>query len=180
MRLQRNQEQLKKLAMLDSLTILYNHALIIELLEKELAKQQRKNGSIAFVMLDIDHFKTINDMYGHTSGDSVLQELASILKSSVREGDFAGRYGGEEFSVILPEVDKKQVWEICERIRKEIEEHAFHIENGKSIHLTVSIGVCHTDCREGLTGKEIIKKSDRELYRAKGKGRTRVEMNSNL
>lgn len=102
LRFKQSQDLLKELAMKDRLTGLYNHALLVELFEKELAKQQRNDGDIAFVMIDVDHFKRINDTYGHTSGNIVLKELASILKNSVRKGDIVSRYGGEEFGLVLP------------------------------------------------------------------------------
>ncbi|MCO5385720.1 MAG: response regulator [Desulfosporosinus sp.] len=102
LRFKQSQDLLKELAMKDRLTGLYNHALLVELFEKELAKQQRNDGDIAFVMIDVDHFKRINDTYGHTSGNIVLKELASILKNSVRKGDIVSRYGEKNLALFYP------------------------------------------------------------------------------
>jgi len=175
LRLKKNQDQLKELAMKDGLTGLYNHALLVELFEKELAKQQRINGVITFVMIDIDHFKRINDTYGHIAGNIVLKEVANILRSSVRKGDIVGRYGGEEFSLVLPETDKQDALRMCERIRDNIKEQSFNIGSEESIHITVSIGIFHNDSKDRMTGSEIIRKSDERLYEAKANGRNRVE-----
>lgn len=177
LRFKQSQDLLKELAMKDRLTDLYNHALLIELFEKELAKQQRSDGDIAFVMIDVDHFKKINDTYGHTSGNIVLKELANILKNSVRRGDIVGRYGGEEFGLVLPEIDKQGTWQMCERIRKKIEGISFNTDGKESIHITVSMGIYHKSSKDYMTGSEIIQKSDEKLYQAKANGRNRVEMN---
>ncbi|MDO0821932.1 diguanylate cyclase [Desulfosporosinus nitroreducens] len=177
LRFKQSQDLLKELAMKDRLTGLYNHALLVELFEKELAKQQRNDGDIAFVMIDVDHFKRINDTYGHTSGNIVLKELANILKNSVRRGDIVSRYGGEEFSLVLPEIDKQGTWQMCERIRKKIEGLSFNTDGKESIHITVSMGIFHKSSKDNMTGSEIIQKSDEKLYQAKANGRNRVEMN---
>jgi len=177
LRFKQSQDLLKELAMKDRLTGLYNHALLVELFEKELAKQQRNDGDIAFVMIDVDHFKRINDTYGHTSGNIVLKELASILKNSVRRGDIVSRYGGEEFGLVLPEIDKQGTWQMCERIREKIEGLSFNTDGKESIHITVSMGIFHKSSKDNMTGSEIIQKSDENLYQAKANGRNRVEMN---
>lgn len=176
LRLKQQHDKLRELAVKDYLTGLYNHALLIELLDKELAKQQRLNGSISFAMIDIDYFKEINDTYGHVVGNIVLKEVSNILINSVRRGDIVARYGGEEFGIVIPEVDKEGAFQLCERIRRNMEEYDFDI-GSEIIKLTVSIGVFFKDKEEIITGSEIIEKADEELYNAKRNGRNRVEIN---
>jgi two-component system, cell cycle response regulator len=178
LRFKHHQDKLKEMAMKDGLTGLYNHALLIELFEKELKKQERSGNNISFVMLDIDYFKRVNDTYGHMSGDTVLMELSQILTSSIRSCDIVGRYGGEEFGIILPEVNLEGALNICERIRKNIESYKFDI-GSESISITVSQGLYFKFPENSITSSEIIKRSDEALYRAKENGRNRVEISSN-
>lgn len=168
------QDKLKEIAMKDGLTGLYNHALLIELFEKEIDKQQRNNGSISFAMIDIDNFKKINDTYGHISGDTVLKELSNILMSSVRGGDIVGRYGGEEFSIVFPDIDEQNAFQLCERIRKEVEDFNFEI-GIETVKITISIGINFNELKGIINKREIIQKADEALYRAKHNGRNRVE-----
>jgi len=168
------QDKLKEMAMKDGLTGLYNHALLIELFEKEIDKQQRNNGSISFAMIDIDDFKKINDTYGHISGDTVLKELSNILMNSVRGGDIVGRYGGEEFSIVFPGIDEQNAFQLCERIRKEVEDFNFEI-GIETVKITISIGINFNELKGIINKREIIQKADEALYRAKHNGRNRVE-----
>ena len=173
LRLKDVQDKLKELAMKDSLTGLYNHAVLIELLEKELSKQKRNKGHISFIMLDIDYFKRINDTYGHMSGDMILKELSNILMSSLRKGDIVGRYGGEEFGIVLVGTNKHDAFHLCERIRKKIEDYNFFFDD-RVIKITVSMGIFSNDYNSSITGNEIIQKADEQLYKVKTGGRNQV------
>jgi diguanylate cyclase (GGDEF)-like protein len=175
LRLKEHQDRLKEIAMNDSLTDLYNHVLLIELFEKELGKQQRINGNISFIMIDIDYFKEINDTHGHMAGDIILKEISNILINSVRKGDIVGRYGGEEFSIVLLGADKQATFHLCERIRKKVEGFSFNI-GSETIKITVSIGAFFKDSKDSITAREIIQRADKELYKAKYNGRNRVEI----
>ena len=133
------EEGLKESAARDSLTGLYNHARIEEFLDLEMKRKRRGGEELAFVMLDIDFFKRVNDDYGHLAGDEVLRGIARLLEDSVRGGDIAGRYGGEEFSVILDAGSDEEVLIFCERIRERVEGSVF-VSEGKLIRVTVSLG----------------------------------------
>lgn len=174
LRLKKLQDELKELAMKDNLTGLYNYALLIELLEKEIAKQQRNKNIISFVMLDIDFFKNVNDTYGHTAGNLVLKELAGILVKSVRKGDIVARYGGEEFGIVLQGANTQTAYQLCERLRKRVENFNFNTDN-ETIKITVSLGLFSKDYMNEVTINEIIKNADKKLYLAKNNGRNRVE-----
>ena len=174
-RFKQQHDCLKELAMKDSLTGLYNHALLIELFDKELSKQERSGNDVCFAMIDIDFFKNVNDTYGHMSGDFILKELSSILMKSVRKSDIVGRYGGEEFSIILPKIYHDAALSLCNRIRENVENHEFHID-GQIIHITVSIGICFKNSSESITYSQMIKGADNALYLAKNNGRNRVEL----
>jgi diguanylate cyclase (GGDEF)-like protein len=163
---------LKESATRDSLTGLYNHARIEEFLELEIRRKRRSGEKVAFVMLDIDFFKKVNDEFGHLAGDEVLRGIALILEDSVRGGDIAGRYGGEEFSVILDARSDEEAEAFCERIRKRVQERAFAAE-GKSIQVTVSLGWCRMGA-EGLGPYDFVRRADRALYYAKETGRNKV------
>lgn len=167
-------EDLRSRASRDGLTGLFNHALLLELFEKELKDQERNQWGISFVMLDIDFFKKINDTYGHTSGDAVLKELSNILAADTRSGDFPGRYGGEEFGIVLPRISKEDTFLLCERIREKIEKHEFWID-AKTINVTVSIGFYHKAAEDPITCGDMVKCADEALYKAKQGGRNRVE-----
>jgi diguanylate cyclase (GGDEF)-like protein len=170
-------QQIKNLAITDELTGLYNFRYLIERLEEEIKRTQRYKRSLALIMADIDHFKKYNDSFGHLEGNKVLKVLADILKVSVREVDIVGRYGGEEFIIILPEAGKEEAREIAERMRFKVERYKFinnknHPNENK---LTLSLGV--TSCfREFISLESLIYKVDQALYQAKRKGRNRVEV----
>jgi diguanylate cyclase (GGDEF)-like protein len=168
---------MKSLAITDELTGLYNFRYLIERLEEEIKRTQRYKRSLALIMADIDYFKKYNDSFGHLEGNKVLKVLADILKVSVREVDIVGRYGGEEFIIILPEAGKEEAREIAERMRFKVERYKFinnknHPNENK---LTLSLGV--TSCfREFISLESLIYKVDQALYQAKRKGRNRVEV----
>lgn len=175
LRFKKNQDMLKDLAIKDRLTGLYNHALIIELLKRELAKQGRRGSDLCFGMIDIDYFKKVNDTYGHMVGDVVLNELSNMLVNSVRKSDIIGRYGGDEFSVILPEITLHDSICVFERIRQSVDERKYIVED-KTIHITISTGICFKRAADNLSYADIIKKADEALYLSKGNGRNRIEI----
>lgn len=153
----------------DGLTGLYNHQYINEVLEKKLSEASEGKENICLMMLDIDHFKRVNDQYGHITGDKVLQTVAELLLKNTRNEDRIGRYGGEEFIVILSGIELKAAAEIAENIRCSIYYYDYGIENLK---VSISIGVARYE-GEGLTA--FINKADKLLYLAKANGRNKVE-----
>ncbi|MFA5320253.1 MAG: diguanylate cyclase [Candidatus Omnitrophota bacterium] len=156
----------------DSLTELWNHGYFQYLLQDEVEKAKAMKSSLSMLMLDIDDFKSLNDMFGHQAGDRILKELAQFLKNRSRKMDYVCRYGGEEFTVILPQADKDEAFAIAEHLRLEIEKHPFiqHISPESEKRLTVSIGIAAFP-RNGVDPSELIAASDRALYQAKRKGK---------
>lgn len=154
----------------DGLTNLFDQATFRHKLKEELERKIRYGGSLSLVMFDLDHFKQINDTYGHPEGDIVLKKVSEILQEQVRKMDTPARYGGEEFAVILPEVDAGSAFIFAERLRQAIvsgfEDNAFPV--------TVSLGIACAGQTEELTPEELIKKADKQLYNAKKQGRNRV------
>jgi diguanylate cyclase (GGDEF)-like protein len=170
--IQDREDALKESASRDSLTGLYNHGCIEEFLDHEIRRSRRSHAPIAFVMVDIDHFKRINDTYGHQAGDAILRGLAEILERNAREGDLVGRYGGEEFAVIFNTDSADTVGVFCERIRQAVEGFEFEFD-GKRISVTVSVGWAMGD--SGLsTPFDLVHKADMALYEAKASGRNCV------
>ena len=156
-------------AITDSLTGLYNHRQVLEKLQLEIARANRYQQDLTIMMLDIDHFKSINDEFGHQVGDVVLVEVAQIIKRNLRNIDIAGRYGGEEFLIILPQTNLKNGKQVAERIRRQVEIEGF--EDRKE-GITVSIGISQ---HQGEEMVDYIERADQLLYRAKRKGRNRIE-----
>ncbi len=170
---ERNRE-LSELAVRDSLTGLYNHSTTIELLEQLLNQSQRYEFPIATVMLDIDNFKQLNDSYGHQLGDHVLEEVSQTLADSVRGADVVGRYGGEEFLVVMPHADALAAREYGERLLGLIRE----IRIGNS-HISASIGVSVFHPRgHRASAQDVIRRADEALYRSKREGRDRLTIDS--
>ena len=164
-------EKTVMLAHLDSLTSLWNHGYFQYLLMTELEKSRAMKSPLSLVMLDIDYFKIYNDALGHQAGDSILKDLAKLLKDHSRKMDLVCRYGGEEFGLILPQTDKKEAFQIAERLRMDIEKHTFaNVDILPSKKLTVSVGIASFP-EDGLLPAELISASDKALYQAKNKGR---------
>jgi len=164
---------LSNLASKDGLTGLYNHRYFQTYLLKQFKLANRYARPLSLILLDIDHFKKINDTYGHQSGDIILKELAKILVSCVREVELAARYGGEEFVIVLPETILKHAVIVAERIRAKVEETSFKIVSGQEINITCSLGV--SAFNSGIsTTKELIETADKLLYAAKKGGRNKI------
>jgi diguanylate cyclase (GGDEF)-like protein len=165
--------RLKALSVTDGLTGLYNHRHLVHMLEIEYRRAARYKRRFAFLMLDIDYFKEVNDNFGHPCGDAVLQRIAEILKGSVRGTDIVARYGGDEMAIILLETSQKMALKVAEKLRRQIEEYPFVWED-TSFRVTVSIGVAAAP-EEGIDGwSDLLNVADRVLYQAKDKGRNRV------
>lgn len=164
-------EKTKELAIKDGLTGLYTHSYFMERLKEEISAGFSRETVFTFLMMDIDNFKNFNDTYGHSAGDIVLKRVGKKLKGMLRDTDIIGRYGGEEFAVILPYTDKNTGVEIAERIRREIEKEKFKFEN-KELNVTLTIGVSFFPSVK--THKDIIKVADDALYRGKKLGKNRV------
>ena len=166
--------RLETLATKDPLTELPNHRALLECLEKETGRARRYGHPLSILFFDGDHFKRVNDTHGHSVGDAVLQELGRRVRDSLRGGDTIGRYGGEEFMVLLPETDTIQACEVAERMRVAIAAHPLalgQVEGG--INLTISIGVA-TFPIDGQVGSEVVDKADRAMYWAKRLGRNQL------
>lgn len=169
------QRQLHELASRDGLTGVLNRRALEERLTEAFHFFQRRGPQLSIAMLDLDHFKHINDTYGHQAGDDVLKEAARRVNDVVREYDAIGRYGGEEFMVLLPDTPSEEASLIAERIRSAIAHTAITTRDGGSIDVTVSVGVATIG--HGFQGhlKDVIEAADAALYRAKRAGRNRVE-----
>jgi diguanylate cyclase (GGDEF)-like protein/PAS domain S-box-containing protein len=167
------QEELKHRAHTDSLTGLANRGRFMELAELEMARSTRYGHPYAVLLLDIDHFKAINDMHGHKSGDAVLQALADVMRETLRGVDIIGRIGGEEFAVLLPETDISSASEVAERLRKAIAEAEIPAANQMPLHITVSIGVA-PPLNQARQIDHVLRQADNALYQAKNSGRNRV------
>lgn len=164
--------EVQSLALTDPLTGLSNRRSLFELGKIEFSRAHRMNRPFCCMMLDLDHFKQVNDKYGHQVGDEVLQEFARRCKCSVREIDLVGRYGGEEIIILLPETDLKTGLQVAERLRKSIAETPITVA-GHELTLTTSIGVAHLD-ENTLQLNTLVARADQALYIAKHKGRNRV------
>ena len=159
----------------DSLTGIANRDVILDALRRESSRQLRDGGSFGIVMLDVDHFKSVNDTYGHLCGDVVLQEVVRRVNSTVRAYDTVGRYGGEEFLIVAPLSGAEGVLRLSERIRLAIEEKPIATEAGE-ISVTVSLGLAVSSETAYLDSKMLLSTADEALYRAKAEGRNRSEM----
>ncbi len=165
-------KDIETLAITDSLTAVYTRRYFVERFEEEIKRCNLRKTTLAFIMVDADHFKKINDQYGHLTGDQVLREIAMIIKESVREIDIVGRFGGEEFCVVLPDTDLDGAWVVAERIRRSAEKKLIKAyDNALRITLSVGLAIYPTD---GNVPDEIIDKADWALYRAKSQGRNCV------
>lgn len=165
-----HQKQLALNANLDGLTGLWNRACSEQLLAEEVARAQRYATPFSLIMIDIDHFKSVNDSHGHAVGDSVLREFAQLLRSSVRSVDKVGRLGGEEFVVLLPQSDATQAKAVAATLQKRVRQFGFDTVNRR----TASFGV--TQFVPGDNPQSMLDRADRALYRAKAEGRDRVEL----
>ena len=165
--------KIKRLAITDSLTGIYNHGYLYENVCKEYARAERHKLPLSFMMLDMDHFKKINDTYGHPQGDDVLCKAARIFKDNIRVFDVLGRYGGEEFSIILPETNAEGCVILAERIRRDVELYNFGDAN-RLIKCTMSIGISSYPGANVHGAEDLIGKADSALYMAKAAGRNRV------
>ena len=160
-------------AMHDALTGLLNRRAVFSDLKQELSRTQRKSEPLSLIMADLDHFKSINDTYGHQAGDAVLEETARRMHACVRPYDKVGRIGGEEFMIILGDCGRAEGLEIAERIRKSIGDQGFEFD-GEKIRATVSLGVATTIANQTFEKDLLISAADKALYRAKRDGRNTV------
>lgn len=168
------EQQLRRSASIDELTGACNRRWLLERLREETVRARRHRAPLCVLMLDLDHFKRVNDSFGHRIGDAVLENVGRLLRSTLRAGDFAGRYGGEEFCVVLTETPLPGARVVAERIRRQISALTVRAPDGVAVRVACSIGVAEADT--GRDVMEAIELADRALYRAKATGRDRVEL----
>lgn len=167
------ERELERQARIDMLTGLNNRRHFFELAEHELARARRHDQPLAVLMLDVDHFKRVNDTYGHHVGDMVLRKMSEVCIQTLRENDILGRMGGEEFAILFPETGRLQALETAERLRQAVANTEVQITQGKSVHFAVSIGVAFFAAAD-VNVDAILKRADAALYEAKNTGRNRV------
>ncbi|MEK7470078.1 MAG: sensor domain-containing diguanylate cyclase [Planctomycetota bacterium] len=167
-------DEFKRRAMIDALTQVWNRGTIIEILKAEVARAARQSHALSVAMVDCDRFKEINDTQGHAAGDAVLRELAQRFRGAIRAYDAVGRYGGEEFLVVLPDCTSPPARALSERLREGVAGAAFEAGKGK-LAVTVSVGVATMDRGAVATAEDLVAAADDALYRAKAAGRNRVE-----
>ena len=174
--------EILKHATLDALTGFYNRRQLEERIKQEVANAKRQHAPLCGIMTDIDYFKHVNDTYGHAVGDLVLQTIAKVIRGRLREYDIAGRYGGEEFSIILPFTKINEAHMVAERLRKAVENKIIDIsklnnENDeKNINVTISLGIY--EIKETDKEEDLMLKADKALYQAKNTGRNKVVVNN--
>ena len=168
-----SREASKEQAMRDPLTGLFNRGAVLDALQRECSRTDRTHGTFGVIMLDVDHFKAINDTHGHLVGDGVLREVASRLRSSLRTYDSIGRFGGEEFLVIAPECSAPAAQELAERLRRCVCDSPI-VYSGRTLTVTISLGV---SCGAGSPARDrLLLGADEALYAAKAGGRNRLEV----
>jgi diguanylate cyclase (GGDEF)-like protein len=172
--LEESNSKLRELAFYDELTGIGNRRFFEVQAEKLIALAQREKTPTFIVMLDIDRFKVLNDSYGHPFGDTVLQALAELLRTTVRGSDVLCRYGGEEFFILLPFTGRDAALEFCTRLQHSIREMVF-AHDGDSVRITASMGLAELAPEAG-TLKQLVKQADIALYQAKRNGRDRIEV----
>ncbi|WP_051617145.1 GGDEF domain-containing protein [Desulfonatronovibrio hydrogenovorans] len=170
---------IKNEADFDGLTSVYNRQQFDKRIRIELKRHQRHANPLSLIMLDLDHFKGLNDTYGHIAGDMVLKKIGNLLVETVRESDFPARYGGEEFVALLPETTEDQAWLLAERIRKKISRTVFSYDNNK-FNVTASMGVACLTPGPLTPGETLVKQADKALYLAKNSGRNMVCTSADL
>ena len=166
--------ELERMATLDSLTGIYNRRTFTGLVERELARAARTEAPVGLIVIDLDHFKTVNDRYGHVAGDTVLKSFVATAHAALRKQDLLGRYGGEEFCVVLPGASPAEAVMIAQRLRESVETTPVPMGD-RSIRYTISVGVAHSN-RAGLDLDSLVRDADEALYRAKGRGRNQVSL----
>ncbi|MEE9218090.1 MAG: diguanylate cyclase [Acidobacteriota bacterium] len=173
-RLREANEKLKRTLVTDEKTGLFNYRHFCDRAEEEFKRAKRYESDLSCLMLDLDHFKRLNDHFGHINGDRVLRELGQVLRDSARETDFVARYGGEEFAILCPHTDAVQAMAIGERIRQAVEEHRFVINNTPE-RVTVSVGLAtYPRSRSIRNETDLLETADAALYEAKRLGRNRI------
>ncbi len=165
-------EEIYRLTIEDSLTQIANKRALLDFLDREFARAKRYQRDLSVVMMDLDHFKRVNDTFGHLMGDFVLRDFAKLVASRIRKEELFARYGGEEFCVVLPEMDKEKAVRFAETVRQLIEDHGFSFE-GNQLRMTASFGVAVVDATMSRP-EDLMAAADEHLYRAKNEGRNRV------
>jgi two-component system cell cycle response regulator len=168
-------EELLYQATHDALTRISNRGVILDAVSRELSRQEREGGKFGVVLGDLDHFKFVNDRYGHLAGDMVLQEAARRMAATIRPYDVVGRYGGEEFLIVAPSAGAHGTLALAERIRHAIESQSVRTDAG-DVSMTMSLGVAVSDPAQPVDAKQLIQAADEALYRAKDRGRNRSEL----
>ncbi|PYQ01627.1 MAG: diguanylate cyclase, partial [Acidobacteria bacterium] len=171
-------DRIKDLAMRDGLTGLYNRRAFDDELRRAFGREDRQHGRLALVLLDIDHFKKLNDTFGHPAGDAVLRHTARVVEQHLRRGDQAARFGGEEFAIILPGTSEAGTVRLAERVRDAVEK-AQLVFDGARLSVTVSLGAAVWPA-DGKDEESLIAAADRALYAAKQAGRNRAALASGL
>jgi diguanylate cyclase (GGDEF)-like protein/PAS domain S-box-containing protein len=171
------EQELAILASRDTLTDLYNRRKMEQQFREELNRACRYQRPLSLLWIDVDHFKSVNDLFGHQAGDEVLKKLGQLLVSGIRSVDYAARYGGEELAVILPEMDETSAMDMAERLRSLVEKTAFVIDDALEVTITISVGVASYPTH-GATQDALLRAADHAMYRAKENGRNRVYMSS--
>jgi diguanylate cyclase (GGDEF)-like protein len=166
-------EEIYRLTVIDALTDIPNRRYFQEFLDREIARAARHRRPLALAVLDIDHFKTVNDGMGHIAGDMTLRQLVGCVRGIVRRDELFARYGGEEFALVLPELDLAKAAAVCERIRQTVQDHRF-VFNDQRYPVTVSIGIGVMSEDEEVGPSELVRRADAMLYEAKRAGRNRV------
>jgi diguanylate cyclase (GGDEF)-like protein len=172
-KIEKQNERLKELSITDGLTGLYNHRHFQNMLKREFAMVRRNSSDLSCFMIDLDYFKDVNDTFGHTFGDFVLQRFALLLKEAVRETDIVARYGGEEFALLLPHTSLEGALVLAEKFRKKAEECVYE-NDGHTKRVTASVGVASYGTHHPSASSELVSFADQALYRAKAEGRNQV------
>ncbi|HXI01974.1 MAG TPA: diguanylate cyclase [Candidatus Saccharimonadales bacterium] len=173
MRIRRAEDEARQASLTDSLTGLHNRRFLHHRLDEELSRSERHGVPLSAVMLDLDHFKKINDSHGHAVGDNALRDVAAILRKHIRKSDIAVRYGGEEFVLVLFSTDAEAARMVAERVRADVEQLAVRHAGGE-VHLTVSVGIASFPENGIKTVDDLMRRADEALYKAKGAGRNMV------
>ena len=176
--LRASEQKYQDLSIIDDLTKLYNSRHFYDQLKKEIERSNRYGQPLTLLLLDLDRFKEFNDRYGHIEGDNALSQLSQVIKRCLRETDSAYRYGGEEFTIILPMTKEDEGFATAKRIHNELKKEAFTPVFGQQVYITVSIGLAQYNFKEEM--KAFVHRVDQLMYQAKKYGRDGICVNSNV